>query len=291
MTHVTVQFGFRHVDVFSTSPLGGNGLGVVLPNRPLAAQLMLDITRELRQFETIFLEQVDDRGADAQVFTPDGPLEFAGHPVLGAGAVLHWERRPASTEAAWEIRLSGRPLTVRTTRSADTLQAEMNQGAASFGPMLTSAERDRLAPSFGLRMADIRDDLPAQVVSTGLRYLILPVTADGLATARVRDPRLPDRLAEFGARFTYVLDPDEPEGRSWDDAGTVEDVATASAAGPVAAYLIEHGAQRSDETVVVHQGRFVGRPSLMYTRRDSEGSIWVGGPVALFSSGVLHLTV
>lgn len=294
MTPVTgVEVAFHHVDVFSTSPLGGNGLDVVLLDRPLEVQLMLDITRELRQFETIFLERVDEGGADAQVFTPDGPLQFAGHPVLGAAAVLHRERRPAATEAVWEIRLSGRSLTVRTTRSANSssIDAEMNQGAASFGRVLTPVERDRLAPSLGLNAADLRVDLPPQVVSTGLRYLIVPVTADGLATAVIRDPRLPDRLADFGARFVYVLDPDQPEGRSWDDAGTVEDVATGSAAGPVAAYLIEHGVRNSDETVAVHQGRFVGRPSLMRTRRDSDGSIWVGGPVALFSSGVLHLAV
>ena len=284
-----VAVAFRHVDVFSASPLGGNGLCVVLPDRPLDAPLMLAITQELRQFETIFLDHVGDDGADAHVFTPDGPLDFAGHPVLGAGAVLHWERRPSSTEATWEVRLSGRPLTVRTIRAADAVHSEMNQGVAYFGRVLSSAESVDLARSFGLALAHIRDDLPTRVVSTGLPYLILPVTVDGLAAARVRDSLLPARLADYGARFAYVLDPDRPEGRSWDDAGAVEDVATGSAAGPVAAYLIEHGQREPDENVAVHQGRFVQRPSVMHTRRDSDGSIWVGGPVALFSTGMLRL--
>jgi trans-2,3-dihydro-3-hydroxyanthranilate isomerase len=289
-----MEVAFRHVDVFSASPLGGNGLGVVLLDQPLDAPLMLAITRELRQFETIFLERVDDDGADAQVFTPDGPLDFAGHPVLGAAAVLHWERHPTSTEATWTIRLSGRPLTVRTNQTADAdrsaLLVEMNQGAALFGRVLSGAESADVARFFGLASAQVRGDLPAQVVSTGLPYLILPVTADGLAAAGVRDPLLPDRLTEYGARFAYVLDPDRPEGRSWDDAGAAEDVATGSAAGPVAAYLVELGRRAPDEKIAVHQGRFVGRPSVMQTRRDSDGSIWVGGPVALFSSGVLRLS-
>jgi trans-2,3-dihydro-3-hydroxyanthranilate isomerase len=261
----------------------------VLPDRPLDAPLMLAITQELRQFETIFLEHADEDGAEAHVFTPDGPLDFAGHPVLGAAAVLHWEQRPSSTEATWNVRLSGRSLTVRTTRAADAVHAEMNQGVASFGRVLSHDESADVARSFGLALAHVRDDLPAQVVSTGLPYLIVPVTGDGLAAARVRDPLLPDRLAEYGARFAYVLDPDRVEGRSWDDSGAFEDVATGSAAGPVAAYLIEHGQRALDETVAVHQGRFAQRPSVMQTRRDAGGSIWVGGPVALFGTGVLRL--
>jgi trans-2,3-dihydro-3-hydroxyanthranilate isomerase len=286
-----VQLGFSHVDVFSASPLGGNGLGVVLSDRPLDARLMLEITRELRQFETIFLDRVDDGGADARVFTPDGPLEFAGHPVLGAAAVLHWERRPAAADALWQIRLGGRPLTVRTARAADTeaVLAEMNQGPARFGQVLSPSQRDALATSFGLLPRDLRDDLPAQVVSTGLPYLILPLTADALARARVRDPLLPDRLGTYGARFAYLLDPDPPEGRSWDDASAVEDVATGSAAGPVTAYLIEHGGRPPDDQLAISQGRFVGRASAMHTHRDADGSLWVGGPVSLFGRGVLHL--
>ena len=239
---------------------------------------MLEITRELRQFETIFLERIDDHGAHAQVFTPDGPLDFAGHPVLGAGAVLHWERRPAEAEALWHIRLHDRPLTVRTTQmsGATSVQAEMDQGPAEFGRVLTRPERDRLAGSFGLTPGDLRDDLAAQVVSTGLPYLILAVTAAGLATARVGDAQLPDRLAVYGARFAYLLDPDEPEGRTWDDAGAVEDVATGSAAGPAVAYLVASGLRRPEEDVAVQQGRFTGRPSVKRTRQDSTGSLWVG---------------
>jgi PhzF family phenazine biosynthesis protein len=286
-----LSVAFRHVDVFSASPLGGNGLGVVMLGRPLDAPLMLAITQELRQFETIFLEGVGDDGASAHVFTPDGPLDFAGHPVLGAAAVLHWERCPTSKVATWTIRLNGRPLTVRTNLTSDgeALFVEMNQGVASFGRVLSGAESAEVARSFGLASTFLRDDLPAQVVSTGLRYLILPVTVDGLAAAHVRDPLLPERLAEYGARFAYLLDPDRPEGRSWDDAGTVEDVATGSAAGPAAAYLVEHGQRTPDENIAVHQGHFAGRPSVMHTRLDSAGAMWVGGPVALFGSGVLRL--
>ena len=78
-----------HVDVFTDRPLAGNGVAVVTPERPLAEEVMLRIAQELRQFETIFLFDVADDAAEARIFTPEGELDFAGHPVLGAAAVLH----------------------------------------------------------------------------------------------------------------------------------------------------------------------------------------------------------
>ena len=68
-----------------------------------------------------------------------------------------------------------------------------------------------------------------QVVSTGLSYLIVPVQS-GLQSARISHPRFEGLLDASGAKFVYVLDPDRPEGRTWDNADRVEDVATGSAA-------------------------------------------------------------
>jgi trans-2,3-dihydro-3-hydroxyanthranilate isomerase len=83
-----------------------------------------------------------------------------------------------------------------------------------------------------------------QVVSTGLPYLIMPVQS-GLDSARISRPGFEGLLDASGAKFVYVLDPDRPEGCTWDNAGRVEDVATGSAAGPAAGYLLHHGVRPS----------------------------------------------
>ena len=41
-----------------------------------------------------------------------------------------------------------------------------------------------------------------------------------------------ERLARVGAKFVYVLDPDEREARSWGNAGAVEDVPPEALRGP-----------------------------------------------------------
>ncbi|HEY2976948.1 MAG TPA: PhzF family phenazine biosynthesis protein, partial [Burkholderiaceae bacterium] len=80
---------YAHVDVFATRSLTGNGLTVVLDADGWPAERMQALTQEMRQFETIFLSEVSPYGAAARVFTVEEELGFAGHPVLGAAAVLH----------------------------------------------------------------------------------------------------------------------------------------------------------------------------------------------------------
>jgi trans-2,3-dihydro-3-hydroxyanthranilate isomerase len=93
---------YRHVDVFSRRALQGNGLVVVLDAGQLPAVAMQDLTREVRQFETAFLAGVDlaGRSARLRIFTEDEELDFAGHPVLGAAAVLHTLLPPRMRKSA-----------------------------------------------------------------------------------------------------------------------------------------------------------------------------------------------
>ena len=280
----------HHVDVFTDRPMAGNGLAVVASVGPLAAETMLGIAQELRQFETIFLFDVADDGAVARIFTPEEELGFAGHPVLGAAAVLHTQSRPDVDRHVWTIRVGGRPLRVSTARRDNGIVgAEMDQGPATFSPPLSHGVALQFAAALGLRPEQLRADLPSQVVSTGLPYLLLPVTTEGLAASHVAGADLPSMLREIGADFVYVLDPDRPEGRTWDNRGVTEDVATGSAAGPAAAYLVSHGLRPADQPFHVHQGRFVGRPSRIDVRQAADGAICVGGLVAPFSSGTIEL--
>ncbi len=280
----------HHVDVFSDRALAGNGLAVVLSDGPLADEVMLGIAQELRQFETVFLFEVGVDRAVARIFTPEEELGFAGHPVLGAAAVLHARTGPEVDQQRWTIEVGGRPLVVTTAgRAVGVVEVEMDQGPAALSSPLPREVALPFAAALGVGPDQLRADLPSQVVSTGLPYLLLPVTPEGLADSHVAVEDLPAMLGRIGADFAYVLDPDEPEGRTWDNRGVTEDVATGSAAGPVAAYLVSHGVRSSTEPFQVHQGRFVGRPSRIDVRHGADGTVFVGGSVAPFSSGTIEV--
>jgi trans-2,3-dihydro-3-hydroxyanthranilate isomerase len=48
---------YHHADVFSSKPLSGNGVTVFRLREALPSAVMQDLTREMRQFESIFVLQ------------------------------------------------------------------------------------------------------------------------------------------------------------------------------------------------------------------------------------------
>ncbi|MFJ6482364.1 MULTISPECIES: PhzF family phenazine biosynthesis protein [unclassified Streptomyces] len=283
---------YHHVDVFTDRPYGGNSLAVFPEADQLTGAQMLSITRELRHFESVFLMRDGSPARPgtwrARVFDLAGELDFAGHPLIGAAAVLHAVHGTAGHEA-WTLRLPDRPVEVATERRGPGRYASLlDQGAAAF---LGRPDPDGLAALFALDPGDLDPDLPPEVVSTGLSYLVLPVRGDALARARVTRP-LDAPLARLGAAFAYLLDAAAMEGRHWSNDGILEDVATGSGAGCAAAYLRSHDRIGSGEPGLLRQGRFTGRPSTMTVSADGHGreirTVRVGGGVALVGEGRLR---
>ena len=280
---------FFHVDVFATQPLSGNGLAVFLDTDDWSASAMQRVTREMKQFESIFLSQISPSGAAARVFTVEEELPFAGHPVLGAAAVLHRALAPHAPSREWTLKLAHGPLAVRTEGRGSHWLAEMNQGQAIHGSTVSAAELQPILARLGLEAGDLTPGLPARIVSTGLPYLIIPVQPEALARAAIRSNDLEELLGALGAKFLFVFDTANRELRTWDNQGLVEDVATGSAAGPAAAYLLAEGLAEPGSPIELAQGRFAGRPSKIDVQRTAAGDLLVRGAVWPVCLGSLDL--
>jgi PhzF family phenazine biosynthesis protein len=280
---------FRHVDVFTRAPFSGNGLTVFPESAGLSAAQMLRVTQEMRQFESIFLLATEDAHVvEARIFTVEEELDFAGHPVLGAACVLHERLAGANEREVWRIRLNRSVAPVTTVRHEGWYSATMEQDAPIFGEVAPPALRAEYAAALSLTLDDLDETAPLQMVSTGLPYLLVPVRT-GLERARIAHPAFEALLGKIGAKFVYVFDPREREGRTWDNAGLVEDVATGSAAGPTAAYLVRYGLAQPEAVLTLVQGRFVGRPSQITARvvgsAEAISGVSLGGDVCMVGSG------
>lgn len=279
---------YRHVDVFAARPFAGNGLAVFPDARGLPGPLMQQLARELNQFEAIFLE-IDgpSRWVRARIFTVDEELPFAGHPVLGAAAVAHQEALPEAEHVVWTFGLGERGVLVESWRAPHGFRARMDQGVAQFGPPLTAAQAVPFLAGLGLEPGDAHTTLPLQMVTTGLPYLIVPLRRR-FGEARIRVAGYEAMLASVGAKFVYLVDPAVPEGRTWDNQGLVEDVATGSAAGPTGAYLVRHGLRPANAVIAIQQGARGGRPSELRVMVVPEGDqlrVTVEGDVVPVAQG------
>lgn len=288
---------FQHADVFAAAPFTGNSVTAFMAGeQPLSARQMLAITQEFRHFESIFLAPGAGAGGGrdrwrARVFDQAEELDFAGHPLLGAAAVLH-DRLGGGPARQWTIELPAKTVTVQTARDGAGFRGTLDQGRPSFGRTVAGAEVVPVLDGLGLSLADLVPGLDPAVVSTGLRYLVIPVTAAALARFAITAADFAGRLAAAGAQYSYLLDPDGMEGRHWTNDGAVEDVATGSAAGVVGAYLARAGRAPLNQPFVLHQGRFTGRPSqLLVEPRGGAGEVQrvlVGGQVAMVAAGTLR---
>jgi trans-2,3-dihydro-3-hydroxyanthranilate isomerase len=285
-----LTLNYALLDVFAARPFEGNSLTVFALQHPIDAAQMQAVTREMRQFESIFLTQgAQPTHFHARIFTMEEELGFAGHPILGAAVAMHRAHFSERDIVELHFATPEKTLPVTSRRIEGNWFAEMDQGEATIAAPLADSARPAWCAAFNLAPADLVDGLPLQVVSTGLPYLIVPLKQN-LEHAAISVPDLEARLAAIGAKFAYLIDVHRLEGRTWDNDGRVEDAATGSAAGPVAAYLVTHGLARRGEEIIMKQGRFVHRPSELLARVESDAMrVRVSGQVVPMGGGALDL--
>jgi PhzF family phenazine biosynthesis protein len=278
---------YYHVDVFSSKALSGNGLTVIFHDEDLEKHYMQKIAQEFKQFETVFLRRTEEKLFRARIFTVEEELDFAGHPILGAAAAIHKNYFPDENSISVTFELNNKRLQSESVKRNGYFQSSMNQGTPEFLWTVDDKLKYDFLRYLNLTPNNIYPDLPMEVVSTGLPYLIVPI-ASGLEHAKISVNNFEEQLRKINAKFVYVFDVNKMEGRTWDNFGAVEDVATGSATGPTGAYLNKWNICK--ENIIINQGSFVGRPSkLKVFINQSTGEIKVSGNVNIIAKGNLLL--
>jgi trans-2,3-dihydro-3-hydroxyanthranilate isomerase len=282
---------FYIVDVFAEEKYAGNQLAIVRGGAGLPDEGLQKMALEMNYSETAFVlsEEETEGGYDVRIFTPGDEVPFAGHPTLGTAYVIQHEILTSPVESV-------------------TLKLKAGEIPVTFGEVLWIRQ---LPPTFGaildpalftrtlnLETADLDDRSPVQVVSTGLPALIVPLRdLDALRRCKVDWERYTE-VAGPGKNL-YVFCPESHDDGPGDlsarmfanDLGVPEDPATGSAAGCLAAYLLEHSYLGTDAVDVrVEQGYEIGRPSLLYLQAERDGEkiiVNVGGKVQMVARGEL----
>jgi trans-2,3-dihydro-3-hydroxyanthranilate isomerase len=290
---------YLHYDVFTDRPLTGNQLAVFTSPAGLSADDMARVTREMNFSECTFLFPAEQAGTDVRVriFSPDGEMPFAGHPVIGSTFALAHEGlvKPPRGRVILGLGLGPTPVDLEW-KGNDVSFAWMTQQRPKYGPTLEA--RDRLASVLGIERSAIHDRTPIQEVSCGLGFVYVPLTSRAAVDRCVLDPRAGAALfkeAGLAARGIFVFSV-EPGG----DQATVysrmlgadrEDPATGSASGPLGCYLVRYRLVAASQAgqIVSAQGVKMGRPSRVHIRiagtPDEITDVKVGGASVLVGDG------
>ncbi|WP_226005659.1 PhzF family phenazine biosynthesis protein [Natrinema salinisoli] len=268
------------VDAFTDEPLTGNPAGVVPDADGLSSEQMQAIAAEMAVSETAFLRSSETADRRIRYFTPTQEVDLCGHATIGSFAHLSDEGlEPGMT-------------TLET--NVGTLDIEVEEDGTVWmtqdEPTVREVEvgYDRVADALGVDAAALKgasDDIPLAVSSTGLPFLIVPITY--LSDVGNAEPdmaaieALTDAVDATGV-YLFTFDALEPEstlhGRMFaPGAGVPEDPVTGTASGAVSAYLDRFGAFDDDmpEELLLEQGHYVDRPGQVRVRLDD--AVRVGG--------------
>jgi len=258
---------FVTLDVFTAARFEGNPLLVVPDARGLSAAEMQLVAREINYSESTFvLPPSDPANAYLQrTFVPVKEIPYAGHPTVGTAFAMAERGAFGPLDDGVHVRrvevgFGPIALEIHVAGGAVT-RVRMEQGAPRWEAPLDGAEHERIARALG---AGAHGALPGQVVSTGNRFLMLPV-GDVAELSRARlDTRTIAEVSEAHdvlGIYLFARDGADVRARCFcPDAGVPEDPATGSAAGPLGIYLALHDALPAP-SFVVHQGIEMGRRS------------------------------
>jgi trans-2,3-dihydro-3-hydroxyanthranilate isomerase len=280
---------FVQVDVFTTRALEGNPLMVFPKADGVSDETMLAIARELNHSETAFIQASRGKGdAVVRIFSTSAEMPFAGHPTLGTAFVLA-QLHPGKTLLQLEEKVGVIP--VKVEKNDRGVYFEMTQNDPTFGPKYT--DRDALARSLMMPAEEFDSRYTPQVVSTGNPFLIVSLRArSSLERLSAEGHLSAEDRARLGTGSVYyiVTGGNEIEARLL---GRSEDPATGSAAGCATSFLVQYGHQKPDTQFMIHQGRFVNRPSMIYAAAAlTEGrvhNVRVGGYVVEVMRGSMLL--
>ena len=89
-----MKYPFHLVDVFSSTPFGGNQLAILPDATGISTEGMQKIAREFNFPESTFVVPKDDLNTyRVRIFTPRAELDFAGHPTIGTACALVMKQR------------------------------------------------------------------------------------------------------------------------------------------------------------------------------------------------------
>ena len=275
------------VDAFTSEPFGGNPAGVVLLGRDgvfPTDELMRLVAAELRYSETAFVRQDGPTEFTVRYFTPAAEVDLCGHATIATFGTLWREGIVPEGAVCMNHTLAG--------------DLEVAVGEQVMMQMARPQAIDKHVDVMRLHtiMGDAITnwpDLPVEIISTGLPDIIMPVgSVEGLNHLRPDMAALSDlsrELAVTGVHaFAIADDGYTAHVRNFGPLyGIPEESATGTANGALTHYLHRLGIISAPTQCRFLQGEAMGRPSVVATALDNDGSIRVGGQSRIIAIGEL----
>lgn len=252
---------------FAKEKHGGNPAGVVLHADGMTEKEMQKVAHMIGFSETAFVQKSSQADYKLRFFTPNSEVDVCGH----------------ATIATFHLMLSQNVIrcgTYTLETGAGILEVNIQEDGNVF---LTQAlpqfyeevDKQEIANSLGISMGDFVEDLPVQVVSTGLRDILVPLKSiDALHQIHPDFNRIAHVSREYDAVGYHVFTLETKSNaiaqcRNFAPLVDIpEESATGTSTGALSCYLYKYGKFTDKQwyDLIFEQGYTMRRPSEIKVR-------------------------
>lgn len=243
---------------FSNGRKGGNKAGVVFVEKPLTSTEKMAIAKQLGYAETAFISESATADYRFEYFTPKEEVDLCGHATIGAFTILRHLNKLSRHHYTIDTNSGILPITLE----GDIISMEQNK-PKFYDVVLKNA----LVDCFDLE--DLDEEYPVQVVSTGLKDILVPIKDE--TRLHALQPNF-DKIKEVSKYYDvvgmhlYTFDEDRMVCRNFAPLYDInEESATGTSNGALACYLYEqHDIKKA--LYIFEQGYSLDSPSEIQVR-------------------------
>jgi len=246
---------------FAKTQGGGNPAAIVLDANNLSDNQMQKLAEKIGFSETAFITKSECADFKVRFFTPIEEVDLCGHATVGAFYLMAERGILMPGVYSQETRAG-----VLNVEVMDDHLVMMDQAIPCFYEVVDKAE---IANSLNLTIEDLAEELLPQIVSTGMRDIMVPIKS-----LEILNRTMPDmmKVAEVSRKYNtigYHLFTLETLGGTAHCRnlaplyGIPEESACGTANGALSSYLVHHGKLSKDQAknIVMEQGYTMKMPS------------------------------
>jgi PhzF family phenazine biosynthesis protein len=263
------------LNAFVKEGRGGNPAGVVLSADLIRDAEMQHIAKKVGFSETAFILKSHKADYRLRYFTPAGEVPLCGHATVAAFGMLAIKGSIAA--GRYKLETKAGILNVEILKDKKIL---MDQNLPEFYEVI---DKNEIAESLKIPVEAICSELPVQVVSTGLKDIIVPVRSlKELLEIRPYFHKIAEVSRKYGGAGYHVF---TTETKLFSTAhcrnfaplyDIPEESATGTASGALACYMYKYGLLNAGqaENIIFEQGYSMNRPSEIYaSMKINDGKI------------------
>ncbi len=247
---------------FSKDASGGNPAGVVIGQSKLTLQQMQRTAKEAGFSETVFIQASSKADYRARFFTPNSEVDLCGHATIAAFNLLH--RLKLINPGQYTMETMAGILKVEVDHNSRVF---MNQGLPEFYEKI---QKEVIQDCFDNEADFIDENTPIQIVSTGLKDIIVPVK--NLELLLSLKPKM-EKIIEVSRKYNVIglhvysrqtFNNSTAHCRNFAPLYEIpEESATGTSNGALACYLWKYNALEADKihNIIFEQGYCMNRPS------------------------------